>query len=383
MSSLRIDSAQLTDIDELLKLYFIVYGNSYPIQVGTDPKIMADAISAPENLWLVMRDEGRDKLVGSVLFETDRFNRIGKIMGLVVHPEYRKRGIANALVAQGTADLLGPSGPVNSVYTTTRTISVSPQLIFFRDAFHPLGIFPNAHRLDDYETLTLFAKFKEGVLARREPVARVPEKLLPIYSIVNRVVGASWLPTGLPARKPVGAPGQQLEFEMIFAPDYVHRRFLETFTDPYDRFYPFHTPNMLWASRGGEVEIFAYLSKPDRYCTIVALTQPFHALAGRLKGLLLNARDHGVSYLELLIGTEHSESIESLLDAQFLPSAIYPAMTEVGGKVNDFVLMTRTMEPLNFRGMAVEKAFKPYVDQYVDLWKKMHLDTLEVLSDRD
>ncbi len=32
------------------------------------------------------------------------------------------------------------------------------------------------------------------------------------------------------------------------------------------------------------------------------------------------------------------------------------------------------MEPLNFRGMAVERQFKPYIDQYVTMWKAAHLD---------
>ena len=66
---------------------------------------------------------------------------------------------------------------------------------------------------------------------------------------------------------------------------------------------------------------------------------------------------------------------------QFLPSALYPAMREYDGKTYDHVIMTHSIEPLDFRGMAIEKAFKPYVDQYVALWKQMHLDSLEVFND--
>jgi hypothetical protein len=47
----------------------------------------------------------------------------------------------------------------------------------------------------------------------------------------------------------------------------------------------------------------------------------------------------------------------------------------------DFVVMSRTVEPLNFRGITIDSSFKPYMDQYVELWKKMHLDTLEVFND--
>jgi len=41
--------------------------------------------------------------------------------------------------------------------------------------------------------------------------------------------------------------------------------------------------------------------------------------------------------------------------------------------------MSRTMEPLNFKGMAVVSPFKPFIDQYVDAWKQINLDTIEVI----
>jgi hypothetical protein len=89
----------------------------------------------------------------------------------------------------------------------------------------------------------------------------------------------------------------------------------------------------------------------------------------------------GISYVEVLIAADRFESLEALLRLQFLPSGLYPAMREINGKTYDYVIMTHTMEPLDFRGMAIEQAFKPYVDQYVSLWKQMHLDTLEVFND--
>lgn len=57
-----------------------------------------------------------------------------------------------------------------------------------------------------------------------------------------------------------------------------------------------------------------------------------------------------------------------------------PALLEAGGRMSDFVVMSRSMEPLNFQGMTIDQSLKPYVDQYVDLWKKMHLDSLEIFD---
>ena len=70
-----------------------------------------------------------------------------------------------------------------------------------------------------------------------------------------------------------------------------------------------------------------------------------------------------------------------LLRGQFVPSAIYPAMREVNGAYEDYVVLSRTMEPLNFRGMAIVSQFKHYIDQYVEAWKRVNLDTIEVIYD--
>ncbi len=140
---------------------------------------------------------------------------------------------------------------------------------------------------------------------------------------------------------------------------YVERKFLATFTDPFDRFYPFHKPNLLISAVNGEIDLFCYYSSNDGYCTIVAATQPTYTLAGRLRPLLLQLRDFGVSYLEILMTTDNILSLEALLDMNFLPSAIYPAMLDSPDGLMDMVLMSRTMEPLNFRGMQIEKSFKP------------------------
>jgi hypothetical protein len=94
-------------------------------------------------------------------------------------------------------------------------------------------------------------------------------------------------------------------------------------------------------------------------------------------------RSLGISYVEVLIGAGRFDSLEVLLRAQFLPSALYPAMREVDGLTYDYVVMTRTMEPLDFSGMAVEQSLKPFVDQYVALWKQMHFDALEVYNDNN
>jgi len=378
-----VERVRDTDADELLRLYLMIYGADYPLEFGTRRDVMLKTMQNPNVLWLVARDPESGKPVGSVLFEVDPVGRIAKIAGLVVSPEYRKQRLASKLISAGTAELLRESSPVNSIYTTTRTNSVGVQLIFLRDGFIPLGLFPNAHKLKHYETLTLFAKFRPGVLERRKRVEVVPEPLGPILKILETHYGIPTEALLRPARRRnMRTRGNELEFEFIDAPEFVQRKFHAGERSAYDRFYPFHAPNLMMVSKDGEIEIFARFSKVDRYCAITSLNVPVHVLAGRMGGLLNQLKDLGISYLEILMGLEHTRSIEAALEASFLPSAIYPAMLEdEHGHTHDFIVLSRTMEMLDFHGMEVDRAFKPFIDQYVGLWKEMHLESLEVFND--
>lgn len=380
---IAIDSPELKDIDELLKLYFMVYGQNYPIGFGNNAKDAAKAITSDSCKWLVARDKGRGgMIVGSMVFELDHVDKVAKGLALVVHPDYRKVGIASRLCAWSD-NLIKEGGPFNSVYTTTRTQSIGPQLIFLKEKYLPLGIFPNAHKIKRHETTTLFAKFQPGVLERRAATDKIPLRLVPLYQVVKNLYPDFEIPRAesLSDRQIKKYSPWENTFEAIFAPHYVLRRFQQQITDADAQFYPFHLPNLLIVDESGKVEIFAYYNQLDGYCTIISCSQPMYAMHETFPSLLEKLRTLGITYVEVLIQANRFESIEVLLRAQFLPSALYPAMREKDGKMYDYVIMTRTSEPLDFHGMQVDKAFKPYVDQYVFLWKQMHLESLEVFGD--
>lgn len=377
-----IERAQVSDVDEIINLYRLVYGKKYPISYGTDPDLLGRAIlNQKTHLVLVARDEVHKVITGALITEIDLENRIGKLMGLVVHPTFQKNKIGNQLVMYVDKHFLEEGNDVNSLYATTRTVTVGPQRVFIKNHYLPLGIFPNAHRLHQYETVTLFAKFRKGLLEKRMPPAEAPASLIPMYQILQNLVPGLSLPESLEevSSSAFSDVNQEWEFEIIRAPNYVYRKFLETFPDPKDRFFPFHTPNMLIADKKGRIEIFAYFSKRDGYCTLIKSTKPISELSGKLTSLYMQLDDIGVSYIEVLVNVQRTASIETLLSGQFVPSAIYPAMREINGKYEDYIVLSRTMEPLNFRGMAVISHFKPFIDLYVDTWKKINLDTIEVI----
>jgi hypothetical protein len=369
--------AQVEDADELLRLYFDVYGRDYPLSLGTDRDVMRSIISHPDHVWKVAVNRENEKITASIVVEVDKTHQIGRIEGMVTHPNFQSHGISGHLLAEVTKQVLEGPNALASVYATVRSTGLGPQIVFLKNHFMPLGIFPNAHRLKEYETLMLLAKFSPGVLEKRKKAKVLPHSLAAISRIIDRQVGEASSFEVVPDELKAPENKEYLDFEIVFAPKLVKRMIEERFADAYDRFYPFHEPNLLIASTNGEVEIFAHLSKHDGYCTIVGLTKPCWELAGRMKPLLSQLRTHGASYLEILISTQHTKSIQALMQAQFLPSALYPAMYGKTEK-EDCVVMSRTLQPLDFRNMHMEESFRPFLDQYLELWKKMHLEILEV-----
>jgi ribosomal protein S18 acetylase RimI-like enzyme len=384
-----IRRAEPFDIDQLLPLYFSVYGPHYPLSFGKDRASMLELIENPKNLWYVALNPEQSSVVASCIFEVDAEDGIARVQGLVVHPEFQKQGLATKLLDLGTTALSNPKSSsgetlppfVHCLYATTRTNSVGPQKTFLKNGFVPLGLLPNSRRLQRYETLTLMARYAPSVLELRKAPERLPEPCYPLYKIVDAQTKNPQPPQEVVRIAKPFAVGPRLEFEMILAPDYVERKFNDLEQSRFDRFYPFHKPNLLMSAKNGEVDIFAYFNEQDGYCTLISSTQPLWTLGGRLRPLMESLRDFGAAYLETLLASENLLSIESLLDVQFLPSAYFPALYKEGDQVTDMVLMTRTMEPLNFHGMEVDKSFKPYLDQYVSLWKKMHLDVLSIFQD--
>jgi hypothetical protein len=377
----KLEEACITDANEIINLYRAVYGTKYPIAYGTDPDLLKKAIiDQDSHMVLVARDVSKSTIAGVLIVEIDAFNKIGKMVGLVVQPDYQRHKIGNSLVAYVSDFFLKKDQRLNSLYATTRTVVVGPQMIFVKNNYLPLGIFPNAHRLSQYETVSLFAKFREGILEKRLPEKDVPESVAPLYKILESLVPKIKIPS-CEDKTDKGAAEliEDWEFEIINAQDYVKRRFHEHFPDPSDHFFPFHTPNIIISEKKGRMDIFAYFSKRDGYCTLIKATQPISELKGKLTGLYMLLDDVGVSYIEVLVNVKHKPLIETLLSGQFLPCAIYPAMREINKHCEDYIVMSRTMEPLNFKGMHVVSQFKPYIDQYVDAWKKVNLDTIEVI----
>lgn len=372
-----ISRAGRADIADLRQLYYAVYGPHYPTALGTDPAEMTRLTEDPHTLWLVARCSATGALVGSAAIHSEPGSRIGRLEGLAVHPEHRAGGLAGALTEALCAQMLD-QGRLDSVYATVRTVIAGPQRVVTRNGFRPVGILPNAVDLNSRESLALYARYSQGVLNRRIPVPEVPAPLAPLLRNVERSLGVSY--AGTEATAPVPAPPRPAtaRVEMIEAPAFVRRRFRERFPDSAQWFYPLHTPNVLLMPDDGGFEVYAYLNRTGRYCALVAAHPEPAAAAAWLEPLTQTLTRAGAGYVEALVPLGHHRAISAFLHQGFIPSALYPAMRPEGDGFHDYVVMSRTAEQIDFRGVVVDAPLQPYLDSYLSAWASTYLPTLEV-----
>ncbi|MGV4927082.1 GNAT family N-acetyltransferase (plasmid) [Streptomyces sp. BHT-5-2] len=409
------------DIAELRQLYFEVYGHGYPVALGSDPTEMHRLITDPHSHWLVARRADTGELVGSVVVQTDPGNRLGKLVGLAVHPEHRGGGLAGRLTGAVTADAFA-TGALDSIHTTVRLVTQAPQRVVARNGYRPLGLLPNAADVSGCETLALFACYAEGVLERREQVTAVPRELLPLLGAAEESIGIPYtgtlaLPAPVPdtdrplpqmggigstggtggtalAEAPPGTlltapavthaeprtrPRTRTPMEVITAPGFVRRRFRELFPDPAGAYSPLRTPNTVLASPDGEFEIYADLDRAAGSCALVAVHPHPWAATGALDSLMTVLGRAGADYVETLVPLSDTAGLYAFLASGFVPSAGYPAMRRVGDRFHDYVLLSRTDRQIDFRSTAVGPLVRPYQSAYLTAWASIYLPPHEVV----
>ncbi|MYW17826.1 GNAT family N-acetyltransferase [Streptomyces sp. SID2955] len=372
-----LSPASTQDIAELRQLYFEVYGHGYPVPLGSDPVVMRRLVTDGTAHWLTARTDG-GALVGSAVVLTEPGSRIGKLVGLAVHPGHRGGGLASRLTG-AVCDAAFGTGALDSVYATVRLVTEGPQHVVVRNGFRPLGLLPNAVEVDGCETLALFARYADGVLEHRAPVPTVPERLAPLLSAVSAGVGIDGAGTRpVPTRGTAGTAAGAEPIELITAPAFVRRRFLELFPQADDRFFPLHTPNAILVAADGSFEAYADLDVTAGSCALVAVHPRPAAVAGALEALMTAVTRAGADYAEALLPLADSPALEVFLASGFVPSAVYPAMRRVRERLHDYVVLSRTNRQIDFRTTAVSPLLQPFLGAYLSAWTATYLPLHEV-----
>jgi glycerol-3-phosphate cytidylyltransferase-like family protein len=265
---------------------------------------------------------------------------------------------------------------VDVIYSTTRTVNEAAQTLTEKLGFKKLGIFPNAHRTNDYETHCLAAIVYPEALEKRNKNYMIHHEMASLYDIVQKEVGMGELESLVPDKpsKILVEPG---ELEVVKSPKFVSYRYqhLKNEKQLEFEFFPFHQPNLVIMTPDQSVELFCHLSNVDGYCVIVGGKMPnnlnFTDLFLRANRLL---RDAGARYIEVIVRADRPKILESIMRAKFIPCGFFPAFQLVGNRRHDFVVFSRSFEIFDFQNVRLKGLNQVYLEEYYNAWKRMSLN---------
>lgn len=372
---MKLQLAGEEDIFQICQLYFDIYQGTYPDPLMKDFILIKSFIQSSSGFWFVAKDD-QDNVIGSVLAAYDEEDEIVKAFGAVVRNEQRGKGLMEDLLGFGIEYLRTHTPGVSVVYSTTRTVNEAAQTLTEKLGFKKLGIFPNAHRTNEYETHCLAATVYPSALEHRHTNYKLHHQLASLYSIVDKEVGLGPLETIVPER-PSKVLVPPVDIEVVNSPKFVAFRYsyLKEAKKLEFEFFPFHLPNLVIMSPDQEIELFCHLSPMDGYCVIVGGKMPGNI---NFTELFLNAnrllRDAGARYIEVIVRADRPKILDSIMNAKFIPCGFFPAFQKIGDKRYDFVVFSRSFEVFDFQNVKLKGINQVYLEEYFKAWKHMALN---------
>ncbi|MNX30636.1 hypothetical protein D3C86_608070 [compost metagenome] len=357
------------DSDAIFALYDQVYQGSYTLDIVNKPAERLTALSDPNHYWLVV-DDGQ-AIIGSVILEIDTVQRNGKVFAAVMRDDYRRYDLMSRLIGMGIQKIMYDDRLCDVIYATTRTASIGPRQLLKKLGFISLGIFPNVHRLAEYETHGLSALFHPDAWEKRRRLPKLIPEVEGFYRIIRQTFHlepAEIMPAKhQPKLKMIR--GDAVETELL-----REREAGGLLMD----FFPFHKANFLFANDDRSVMAFVNYEGKDGYGTLVALKSPIEDLRGVLEASFDMGQRIGIVYLELLVDAYKPRMQRAALAAQFLPCAYFPSMQQTDEDRKDYLVFARSTLPLNFSNVQMTPRDREFLDHYLqntefrNLVVKMH-----------
>ena len=98
---IEVREANLNDVDQIRELFRIAYGDHYFYPQYYDVRELSRLVFDNDTIFLVAVDTQKQMVTGtsSVVFSVSAYNDlVGEFGRLVVHPDYRRRGIGKQLM---------------------------------------------------------------------------------------------------------------------------------------------------------------------------------------------------------------------------------------------------------------------------------------------
>lgn len=371
--NLELRKANISDLSDIMQLYMFAYEGTYPDPTFNSVVMLSSALQGTSKYIYVAKNN--EAVVGCILFNYEADNLLAKAGAAVVAPQYRGHNITKQLLEYGTADLKENEGGIDVLYITTRTIHKAAQVLTQKMGFKQLGIFPNVHKTDEYETHALAAMYFNKSTERRYIDYKQHPKVLPLFNIVRENID---LPIMEEAEiwQQKNYIGEVPKLEVIDATEFIRVRInkLSEKNEIDLAFFPFHTPNLLITSPNQNIEVFAYVNEIDKHCVITGCKidreVSFTDLFLRVSNIL---RDRGIRYIEVILRANRLNIIDKVIKAKFLPCGYVPAFQLEAGLRYDYIVFSRSYEILDFANLQLTGANAKYLANYVGLWEKTFL----------
>jgi predicted GNAT family N-acyltransferase len=370
----ELRKAKLNDMSSIFHLYAGAYHGTYPDPTFSDVRKLEAAIGSKDKLIFVCTDEDGN-LVASILFLYEEETRLSKAGAAVVDPSFRGQKLTQKLIQYGLDFIQDNCAGIDVLYITTRTVHKAAQILTQQIGFKQLGIFPNVHKTEEYETHALAAIHYNGAIEKRYVDFQQHPIVYPLFNIVREnielpemKVAKIWDEKNYDGDVPV--------LEVIEAKEFIKLRSkkLQETNEIDLAFFPFHTPNILITSPKQNIEVFAYVNELDNHCVITGCKidkeVSFTALFLKVSNIL---RDRGIRYIEIIIRANRLNIIEKISKAKFIPCGYVPAFQLEGEKRFDYVVFSRSYEILDFNNLQLTGASEKYLRNYIDLWEKSFL----------
>ena len=334
------------DIEQVIQLFRLNYGDDYAIPEFYDPQWVKRGIYSDHIIWLVIEDEdpggaGR-RIVASgaaVLDFGDYNDQIAEIGRLVVDPRAGGKGLGRQLLA---ALVDASDDRVEFAFGEARTTHIKTQRIFDRVGLVPLGFLPMAYPIQWRESWVLSGQlFNNGRALRQPESVQVIPQVAPVAELAMRNLA---LNDTIHVREDVRP--YPLDHSLVIEP-LTEASMLRLLKIEHGRLFNPEVFGGLHLDQGVphlQARKAAYLVASDRGETLGAVgylhdstsrnVRIVELIAGdeAVKGSLLRRvveeaeRVHEAEYIECDVSAHHPRIQRTLLDLGFLPAGYAPGM---------------------------------------------------------
>jgi RimJ/RimL family protein N-acetyltransferase len=155
------------DIEQVIQLFRLNYGDDYAIPEFYDPQWVKRGIYSDHIIWLVIEDEGRVVASGAAILDFGDYNdQVAEIGRLVVDPAVGGKGLGRTLL---NALVDASDDRVEFAFGEARTTHLKTQKIFDRVGLVPLGFLPMAYLMSWRESWVLSGQLFGNGRRLREP----------------------------------------------------------------------------------------------------------------------------------------------------------------------------------------------------------------------